>query len=115
MKPLNFTKKIKNITSNGKFSIFSSIIFYVLIQNVAASCNANGKPLSLPDAKVIAEGAFKKYSDYKIKNFSCRLIEETKQIWSYGCEEATKTPLPGSVLFIIIDRITGKVTLIPGK
>ena len=66
-------------------------------------------------ARKISDAAFKKYTQYKITNFHCRLLEENAREFLFSYDDLDIVPRPGSEFYVTVSKATGEVTINRGK
>ena len=74
----------------------------------------NKKVLTLKDAEKFLNETLAKYSHKKAELFSCRLVEENKKGWVFGCEEKDLDLSIGAVTIVFVHKKNGKVEIEPG-
>ncbi|MCH8620499.1 hypothetical protein [Undibacterium sp. TS12] len=76
--------------------------------------NNNKKVTTLKEAEKISIEAVARYSHKKAELFSCRLVEENKKGWAFGCEEGDLDLPIGAVTIVFVQKENGRVEIEPG-
>lgn len=86
--------------------MFFLVGIFVLPSQVLAKGgdNKSKRVLTLKDAEKILNEALAKYSHKKAELFSCRLVEENKKGWVFGCREKDLDIPIGGVTIIFVQK-----------
>lgn len=111
------TKNFKKILKRLLFSVIAiGLISSFPLSSLAVTAKSAVLPIkSIKVAKRIALENFKIFTKNKVKKISCELIKEDLKEWLFVFEDADVVPTPGSEVYVVVEKSTGKVTIFYGR
>ena len=102
-----------------KKALCFSIFVFLLVgasSAIAFEHKNTPRPISMASARLLSLQEFDKKTGGKIKEFKCKLIEESDKEWIFVFDEyANPSPPGGNDLTVFVNKKTGKTESLFGK